>query len=122
MNRDVLDARRLRCVRAVAEHGSMSAAARGPNLAQPALSCHVAGIEAGLALRLFERRHDGGRQTAAGEGLLRHTRGGAEAIAAAEDEMRAQARAAAPRQRLRFAIVPAPAEDPIPPSPASSPA
>lgn len=101
---DILDARRLRYFRAVAEAGSMTAAARLLNVAQPAISYHVAEIEAALGLRLLERRHDGVRVTPAGAALLRHAREVAAAFEAAEREMREIARGTLPRRRVRIAI------------------
>jgi LysR family nitrogen assimilation transcriptional regulator len=100
----ILDARRLRYFRAVAEHGSMTAAARTLNVAQPAISYHIAEIEAALGLQLLERRHDGVRVTTAGEALLRHAREVAAALEAAEQEMRDIARGVHPRRRVRIAI------------------
>lgn len=102
---DILDARRLRYFRAVAEHGSMTAAARHLNVAQPAISYHIAEIEAALGLRLLDRRHDGVRVTPAGAALLRHACQVAAALEAAEREMRDIARGTQPRRRVRIAIL-----------------
>jgi len=102
---ELLDTRRLRYFRAVAEHGSMTAASRTLNVAQPAISYHVAELEASLGLQLLERRHDGVRVTAAGAALLYHARNVAAALDAAEREMREIARGDQPRRRVRIAIL-----------------
>jgi DNA-binding transcriptional LysR family regulator len=109
--RDALDPRRLRYFRAVAEHGSMTAAARRLNVAQPALSYHVAEIEAALGVVLLERRHDGVRLTHAGQALMRHAAIITDAFASAEAELGAIARGDPPLRRLRIAIFASLAED-----------
>lgn len=59
---------------AVAEHGSLSAAAGALGLSQPALTKAIRRIEAEWGATLFERGARGVRPTAAGEALLRHAR------------------------------------------------
>jgi DNA-binding transcriptional LysR family regulator len=44
---------------AVAEHGSLSAAARATGASQPTLSRHIAALEEDLELRLFDRTSEG---------------------------------------------------------------
>lgn len=101
---EVLDTRRLRYFRTVAEQGSMTAAARLLNVAQPAISYHVAELETALGVQLLERRHDGVRVTTAGAALLRHARHVAAALETAERELREIARGDRPRRRVRIAI------------------
>ena len=55
---------------AVAEHGSLSAAARALNLSQPTLGRHVAELEAALATPLFTRAPRGLNLTDAGAAML----------------------------------------------------
>ena len=66
----MLDLRRLRYFLAIAESGSLSAAARSLNIAQPALSYHLAEMESILGLTLFQRGRHGARLTEDGK-LLR---------------------------------------------------
>ncbi len=101
--RRALDLRRLRYFLAIAERGSMSAAARGLNLAQPALSYHMSEMERLLDQPLFERNHDGMGLTEAGRVLRRH----AEEIVARTDAAE-QAMAdfrARPATRIRLAVI-----------------
>jgi molybdate transport repressor ModE-like protein len=60
----------LRVLREVAQSGSFSAAARSLGYTQSAVSRQVAALEAVAGRRLFERRRDGVRLTAAGARLL----------------------------------------------------
>lgn len=62
---------RLRYFHAVATAGSISAAARSLNIAQPALSYHLAQIERSLGAPLFHRTNRGVTPTHAGVLLLR---------------------------------------------------
>lgn len=103
--RNFLDARRLRYFRAVAEHGSISAAARELNVAQPALSYHIAELESLLGLRILERRHNGVRLTEAGEVLLGHADRVVAALDSAETAMLALTRGAAAERRIRIAVI-----------------
>lgn len=57
---------------AVAEHGSLSAAARAQHSSQPTLSRHIAQLEATLGTRLFDRSSGGMTLTDAGADLLTH--------------------------------------------------
>ncbi|MDX9861098.1 MAG: LysR family transcriptional regulator [Rhodospirillales bacterium] len=66
----MLDLRRLRYFRAIAAHGSLSAAARALNVAQPALSHHIGEMERTLGVPLLERFSQGVRLTAVGRLLL----------------------------------------------------
>jgi DNA-binding transcriptional LysR family regulator len=62
----------LRSFLAVAEAGSLSAAARELGLSQPTLGRHIAEIEAGLNLTLFTRTAKGLALSVAGTALLPH--------------------------------------------------
>ncbi|WP_299615410.1 LysR family transcriptional regulator [uncultured Tateyamaria sp.] len=66
---------------AVAEHGSLSAAARAQNSSQPTLSRHIAQLEATLGTRLFERKSGGMVLTDDGADLLAHATTMADAAA-----------------------------------------
>lgn len=65
----MLNLRHLRAVLAIAECGSISAAAAEINLSQPALTQGISRIEKQIGQRLFERRPDGMTTTAAGAAL-----------------------------------------------------
>lgn len=100
-----LDLKRLRYFRAIAEHGSLSAAARVLNLAQPALSHHVSELESGLGLKLLERRHDGVALTEAGQMLLHHAVDIATRVDLAEAELARLARGAGRKVKVRLAVI-----------------
>ena len=68
-----LDTRSLELLEAVAEHGTLTAAARRLHVSQPALSQRLTGLEARLGLRLFDRRGRRLEATEAGRRLLRST-------------------------------------------------
>lgn len=84
----MLDIRRLKYFLAVARSGSMAAAARELNIAQPALSHHTAELERLTGVKLFDRLPRGVRLTPAGEVLAGHARQVLEAVAVAEFAMR----------------------------------
>jgi DNA-binding transcriptional LysR family regulator len=65
-----MDLRSLEYFRAVAEQGSVSAAALDQSISQPALSRHIAGLERSLGVRLFQRTPHGMVLTAAGDKLV----------------------------------------------------
>jgi len=62
----MLDVIRLRVLVAVAQHGSVTAAARALNYAQPSISHHIARLEAETGARLLQRAGRGVRLTDAG--------------------------------------------------------
>ena len=62
----MLDVTRLRVLVAVARHGSVTAAARALNYAQPSVSHHIARLEAETVARLLQRAGRGVRLTDAG--------------------------------------------------------
>ncbi|APX11043.1 LysR family transcriptional regulator [Tateyamaria omphalii] len=66
---------------AVAEHGSLSAAARAQDSSQPTLSRHIAQLEATLGARLFDRSSGGMVLTDDGADLLVHATAMADAAA-----------------------------------------
>ena len=63
----MLDVTRLRVLAAVARHGSVTAAARALNYAQPSVSHHLARLEAETGARLVERSGRGIQLTDAGQ-------------------------------------------------------
>lgn len=71
---DKLDWTLTRSFLAVAESGSLSAAARLLNLSQPTLGRHIAELEEALDLTLFHRRARGLMPTGAAKALLPHAR------------------------------------------------
>ncbi len=83
-----LDWSRVQCFLAVAETGSLSAAARHLGQSQPTVGRHIAALEKQLDRHLFQRHTRGLNLTEAGEKLLPHAR-------AAERGMRALSLAAA---------------------------
>jgi LysR family nitrogen assimilation transcriptional regulator len=76
-----MDVRQLRYFVAIAEEGSLSAAAQRVNVAQPSLSQHVISLERELDVKLLERSPRGVSLTESGEVLVSHAR---EIIAAME--------------------------------------
>src|SRR5215469_2419894 len=62
----MLDVTRLRVLAAVARHGSVTAAAKALNYAQPSVSHHLARLEAETGTQLMERAGRGVRLTEAG--------------------------------------------------------
>src|SRR5918994_198534 len=87
----MLEAGKLATFRAVAELGSLSAAARARSLSQPAVSRQVALLEAQLGTPLLERSRRGVRPTAAGRLLASHAADIERRIAVAEEEVAALA-------------------------------
>jgi DNA-binding transcriptional LysR family regulator len=65
-----MDLHRLNLFKAVAESGSVSAAAQLRNISQPALSFHLRELQSELGIALFERKGRGLRITDAGKLLL----------------------------------------------------
>lgn len=96
----VLDLRRLNVLRAVAREGSFSAAARALDYSQPAVSHHVARLEAETGVALLVRTSRGARLTDAGQALVHHTEAVLARLASAEDEIAAIAGLRAGRVRL----------------------
>lgn len=102
----MLDLRRLRYFVEIVDRGSISAASRALNVAQPALSHHVAELERLSGGSLLERLPRGIRVTEAGQVLLRHARPILDSVDRAELELRrATGRCAAP-QVVHLALIP----------------
>lgn len=100
-----LDFKRLRYFKAIAEYGSLSAAARALNLAQPALSHHVSQLESQIGARLLQRRHDGIALTEAGKLLLRHAGDIGARVERAEMELLRFARDNGAKVKIRLAVI-----------------
>lgn len=83
-----MDIRQLRYFIAIAEEGSLSAAAHRLNVAQPSLSQHVIKLEEELGLRLLARSSRGIALTEEGRLLLTHARDIAAAMERCLAEMR----------------------------------
>lgn len=104
--RGSLDLRRLRYFQVIADRGSMSAAARDLNLAQPALSYHVAELERLTGHVLFERSREGVRLTDAGRLLRQHAEGIVTQVDEAEQALEQLSRQhAVPAGRVSIAII-----------------
>jgi DNA-binding transcriptional LysR family regulator len=69
----MLDVRRMRVLREVAQRGSFSAAAEALSFTQSAVSQHVAALEREVGMRLLERGRSGPKLTDAGRSLVAHT-------------------------------------------------
>lgn len=83
----MLDVRRLQILLAVAEHGSLSGAARALDYTQPAVSHHIARLEDEVGMALVLRTGRGMRLTEAGEALCFHARDVVARIGLAEQEL-----------------------------------
>src|SRR3954453_16058337 len=96
----MLDVRRLRVLRAVAQHGSFSAAAESLSYTQSAVSQQIAALEREAGTLLVQRNPRGVRLTDAGAALLRHTEVILSRLADAEAELEAIAGLRSGRLRL----------------------
>jgi len=96
----VLDVRRLQMLRAVARSGSLSAAARHLGYTQPAVSHHVARLEAEVGTALLTRLGRGVQLTDAGLALVEHADAVLSRLEAAEEDVAAIAGLRAGRVRL----------------------
>ncbi|THA64916.1 LysR family transcriptional regulator [Streptomyces sp. A0958] len=85
----MIDARRLRILRAVADHGTVTAAAAALYLTPSAVSQQLAALEQETGHRLVERGSRGARLTPAGEILLTHTNAVLAQLERAEAELAA---------------------------------
>jgi DNA-binding transcriptional LysR family regulator len=81
INMPNLDWSHLQSFIAVAEHGSLSAAARARGSSQPTLSRHIAHLEQSIGARLFERMPAGVVLTQKGSDLMAHASQMADAAA-----------------------------------------
>ncbi len=100
----MLDVTRLRVLVAVARHGSVTAAARSLNYAQPSVSHHLARLEAETGTQLTRRSGRGVRLTEAGRLLAERAEEILGRLEAAETELAAQVGQRA--QRVRLAAFP----------------
>ena len=96
----MLDVTRLRVLVAVARHGSVTAAARALNYAQPSVSHHLARLEAETGTKLIQRAGRGIRLTDAGRLLAERAAEVIGRLDAAENELAAYAGLRAGRLRL----------------------
>src|ERR687888_42353 len=96
----MLDVRRLRVFREVAERGSFSAAADALSFTQSAVSQQIAALERETGTTLLQRGPGGIRLTDAGRALVTHTEVVLERLADAERELAAIAGLRGGRVRL----------------------
>jgi DNA-binding transcriptional LysR family regulator len=96
----MLDVKQLRVLKAVAEHGSFSAAAEALSYTQPAISQQVAALEKQTGTMLVDRTSRGVRLTDAGLTLVDHAEVVLARLAAAEAELEAMAGIRGGRVRL----------------------
>jgi molybdate transport repressor ModE-like protein len=96
----MLDVRRMRVLREVAQQGSFSAAAEALSFTQSAISQHVAALERETGTKLVERGPRGVRLTEAGQALVGHTDAILARIEDAEEELAALAGLRGGRLRL----------------------
>jgi DNA-binding transcriptional LysR family regulator len=96
----MLDVRRMRVLREVAQKGSFSAAAESLSFTQSAVSQQVAALEREAGAVLVERSARGVRLTDAGEAVVRHAEGILAKLAEAEAELEAIAGLRGGRLRL----------------------
>jgi DNA-binding transcriptional LysR family regulator len=96
----MLDVTRLRVLVAVARHGSVTAAAKALNYAQPSVSHHLARLEAETGTKLIQRAGRGIRLTDAGRLLAERAAEVIGRLDAAENELAAYAGLRAGRLRL----------------------
>lgn len=85
----MLDMRRLRVLREVARHGSLSRAARAINYTQPAISHHIRRLEEETGTALITRLDRGVQLTEAGSALVAHVDDILARLATAEEEIAA---------------------------------
>jgi DNA-binding transcriptional LysR family regulator len=78
------DVRRLRSLCAIADHGSLTGAAAALDFTQPAISQHLAALEAEVGARLVRRSRGGAELTPAGALLVEHARVALDRLALAE--------------------------------------
>ncbi|QOG07302.1 LysR family transcriptional regulator [Aureimonas sp. OT7] len=102
----MLDLRRLKYFAAIAQHGSMAAAARALNVAQPALSHHTAELERTIGFPLFERLPRGVKLTEGGRLLLDHALIILAQVAEAEQAVRAHRKPAKAHAMVRLGLLP----------------
>src|SRR5215207_1967757 len=84
----MLDVGKLATLRAVVEHGSLSAAAHALHITQPAVSRQIALLERQLGTVLVRRTSRGVQATEAGRILVDHTDAVLSRLALAESDLR----------------------------------
>ena len=99
-----IDPRRLLILRAVAQTGSLAAAARKLGWTQPAVSQQMSQLERELGIEVLARTARGAALTQAGESLLRHADAIASRLSAAAEEVLAARHRGA--RHLRIAAFP----------------
>src|ERR687894_659643 len=110
----MLDVKQLRVLKAVAEHGSFSAAAEALSYTQPAISQQIAALERSAGAMLVDRTSRGVRLTDAGRALVDHAQAVLARLAAAEAEL--EAIAGVRGGRVRLAAFPTSAASLMPPA------
>src|SRR5246127_3317970 len=113
----MLDVTRLRVLVAVARCGSVTAAARALNYAQPSVSHHLARLEAETGIKLIQRAGRGIRLTAAGRLLAERAAEVIGRLDAAENELAAYTGPRGGRPRLGGVLPPPRPLRPPPPAP-----
>jgi DNA-binding transcriptional LysR family regulator len=96
----MLDVKQLRVLRAVAQHGSFSAAAEALSYTQPAVSQQIAALERTAGATLVDRTSRGVHLTDAGRALVEHADAVLARLSAAEAELEAIAGVRGGRVRL----------------------
>jgi DNA-binding transcriptional LysR family regulator len=96
----MFDVKQLRVLKAVADHGSFSAAAEALSYSQPAISQQIAALEKRAGTTLVDRGSRGVRLTDAGRALVEHAEVVIARLAAAEAELEAIAGIRGGRVRL----------------------
>jgi len=81
------DLRRLRSLCAIADHGSLTAAADALTFTQPAVSQHLAALEAEVGAPLVTRSRGGAELTDAGRLLVEHARAALDRLTLAEAQV-----------------------------------
>ncbi|WP_321798111.1 LysR family transcriptional regulator [Caballeronia sp. J97] len=89
MERGTLKTAQLQTLVAIAEHGTLMAAAEALNVSQPAVTKSIKELESRLGVQLLERSGAGVRLTRYGETLLRRARAVVAEIVSAERELEA---------------------------------
>jgi DNA-binding transcriptional LysR family regulator len=110
----MFDVKQLRVLRAVAKHGSFSAAAESLSYTQPAVSQQIAALEKRAGTTLVDRTSRGVRLTDAGRALVQHAEVVLARLAAAEAEL--DAIAGVRGGRVRVSAFPTAAASILPPA------
>ncbi|MSU91855.1 LysR family transcriptional regulator [Rhodobacteraceae bacterium 2CG4] len=106
MLRDFLDVRRLRYLVAVSDSGTLTAAARSLNIAQPALSYHIKELERIIGCALFERKTNGMEPTALGLIVVGHAVQIVDRIHEAEGDILRRVSEDLGGETIRLALIP----------------